>query len=149
MLSYLRNLLMYLVLIVSTSSAIAQVIEIKLDCQISSIKKYSLGISEKQQLSELVEILQHANTLSITPASYNVPSVSTASVSGGFMVFNLSDPNKWDLAIEKTDERRQLIIDRNTGKLFFSSYFKAPNGVSVQSEGNGFCRKVETGNKLF
>ena len=135
-------------LMANMHSVLAQIIDIKLNCLISLTTNYSLGVVEKQQVSELIEIYESGNFLSIIPASDNLASVGTNATQRGFQVLNTSNENKWDLANQKPDIRTQILIDRNTGQIFYSRYFKS-DGVALQTQGNGTCKKIDTGKKLF
>ena len=135
-------------LMASMHSVLAQIREIKLNCQISLITNYTLGSVEKQQVSELIEIYENADYLFIKPASNVLASVSTMASQIGFQVLNTSNENKWELSNQKTDNRIQIIIDRNTGQIFYSRYFKW-DGVASQTQGNGTCKKIDTDKKLF
>ena len=149
MYSYLRNILILLLLILSTSSVLAQVVDIKLNCQISLTTNYSNGVVEKRQTTELIEVRQIHSYLSIFANSDNVANVSTEATSKGFTVLNLSDQNKWDLAIEKTGYMSQIIIDRNTAQIFHKLSFQDPKVGSLRTQGSGNCEKVNTDKKLF
>jgi len=146
---HMRNLLIPLMLVVSTSSVLAQVIDIKLNCQISLTTRYGTGFNEKEQISELIEIYQNASSLFIVSTPGKVVSMSTEAVKKGYQVSNASDQNRWDLTIEKKGIRGQTIIDRNTGQIFSSFDSKHPNGVESHTEGSGICKKVDTNKKLF
>jgi len=145
----MKKYLMPLMLMSSMHSVLAQIIDIKLNCQISLTTNSSDGASEKVQISELVELYQNGGFLSIIPTSDKVSSVSTGATERGYKVFNFSDQNKWSLAKEKTDKRTQIIIDRNTGQMFYSEYFKFSDGIFWKTEGNGTCKKVDIEKKLF
>jgi hypothetical protein len=139
---------MSLVLIVSTSSVLAQVIVIKLNCQISLTRNFSAGSSEKEQLTEIFEIHQLDGFLAIIGTSGDFGAVSTLAIDRGFVVFDYSNENKWDLTNEKEGNRRQIMIDRNTGQIYYSFNFKGTRGPA-QWQGNGSCRKVDIDKKLF
>jgi hypothetical protein len=139
---------MYLVLIVSTSSVLAQAIIIKLNCQISLTRNFSAGGSEKEQLTEIFEIHQLDGFLSIIGTSEDFGAVNTLATRNGFVVSDYSNENKWDLTNEKEGKRTQIIIDRNTGQIYYSNIFKGTRGLA-QWQGNGSCKKVDIDKKLF
>lgn len=144
----MKKYLLPLMLMASMHSVLAQIREIKLNCQISLTTNYSDGSVEKQQVSELIEIYESADYLFIKPASNVLASVSTRASQMGFQVLNTSNENKWELFNQKGDIWAQIIIDRNTGQIFYARYFKA-DGLSLQKQGNGTCKKIDTDKKLF
>jgi len=148
MYSCLRDMLTLVMLTASTSSLLAQVIDIKLSCQISLTSNYSSGAREQDQLSEIFDVYQTSKVLTISSTSNNFPSVHTGNYSG-YSFKNLSDENKWDLTNEKAGVRSQIIIVRNTGQIFSQFDYKASNGFIVQQQGSGNCKKIDTDKKLF
>ena len=134
-----------LTLFFNFNTATAQIIEIKLNCQISLSAEYSTGFREQTQISDIIEIMQTNNYLSIIPSSSELTSVSTGI---GRDVSNFSDQNKWDLSNEKNGTKTQITIDRNTGKIFYYRYFKGER-ASIMFTGYGNCFKVDTNKKMF
>lgn len=148
MYSYLRDMLILFVLMVSTNSLLAQIVNIKLNCQIFITTIYGNGVREQEQLSEIFDVYQNSKHLIINSTTNNFSSVNTANLSG-YSFTNLSDENKWDLTNEKTGARNQVIIIRNTGQIFYQRDFKTSNGLSMQQQGSGNCTKVDTNKKVF
>jgi hypothetical protein len=126
----------------------AQIIDIKLNCQIAVTTTYSNGAREQEQLSEIFDVYQNAKHLIINSTTNNFASVNTGNLSG-YSYTNLSDENKWDLTNEKPGRKSQIIIVRNTGQIFYQRYFKGDQGLSMQIQGSGNCRKIDTDKKLF
>ena len=146
--SNLRNLTIALILICGVSHTPAQVIPLRLSCQISLIINSSSGFREREQHSEVFEIYQTATLLRIKPLTDNFGGVST--LDPDLKIINYSDENKWDLTNEKTFiSNTRIMIDRNTGRIYYLRYFKAPSGNELRSEGNGTCQKIDSDKKLF
>ena len=148
MYSCLRDMLTLVMLTASSSSLLAQVIDIKLNCQISLTTSYSTGAREQEQLSEIFDVYQNFKSLAISATTSNFASVHTGNLPG-LSFTNLSDENKWDLTNQKADFRSQIVIVRNTGQIFYHFNFKTPSGIIALQQGNGTCRKIDTDKKLF
>ena len=143
-----RNLSIALILICGVSHTPAQVAPLRLSCQISLIITSSSGFTERQQHSEVFEIYQTPTLLRIRPSTNNFGGVST--LAPDFKITNYTDENKWDLTNEKTFiSNTRIMIDRNTGRIYYLKYFKAPSGNELRSEGNGTCQKIDSDKKLF
>ncbi len=133
------------------SIAFAQTrLELKLRCDISKTNQYISGTLEKEQHSVVIEIIQDKSFLSILPDSI-LRGVMTKKIAGVFEIYNNSDENKWDLITKAKAEQElketstQIIIDRNTGEIFYEQDFQ---GVLL-SRARGSCTKVEKSKKKF
>ena len=145
---YLNKILTLTFFLCITNFVLAQAINLKLSCQISVTRDYPTGPSEKEHLLEIFELFQNGKYLGITSTTTNFPSVNSSSANG-YISTNLSDPNRWDLTMEKSSDKHQIIIDRNTGQIFISSRISARNGGWINSSGSGLCKKIDTDKKVF
>ena len=130
--------------------------EIKLFCKINLETTYSTGTIEKTYEEELFEITETRGTIIILPNSRasKFSSISNHKHSTTISIKDRSDANKWDIAVSDKNpqgliDEVSFMIDRNTGKIFYSLLSRQPAGAYVKELGYGNCEKVDTSKRKF
>ena len=131
-----------------------QVVDIKLTCDLSLTTRSKTGVVEREKLTDIFEVYQDANSVSILPSSPtgNLGGVSTTRISSTISINNYSDTNKW--SVKNIDRSRNvdsttetiITIDRNSGQIFYYQNFRNGN---LTTEGQGACKKIDTTKRLF
>ena len=131
-----------------------QVVDIKLTCDLSLTHRHKSGTTEREKYTDIFEVYQDANSVSIVPSSPtgNLGGVSTIRIPSTISVNNFSDTNKW--SVKNVDKTRHvdsttetsITIDRNSGQIFYYHNFRNGN---LTIEGQGTCKKIDTTKRLF
>ena len=137
------------------NAAPAYCADIKLLCQLELITTHFTGVTERQRLTEIIEVneisMPNGNyTKIIVSQSNNLSPVFSSSGLPADAFRDFSDENKWDIATKTRSGdgsfyETRYAIDRNTGVISYSLYWR--NRISV--EGRGLCEKAPKERKLF
>ena len=131
-----------------------QIVDIKLTCDLSLTNRAKNGVIEREKKTEIFEVYQNANSVSIVATSVNgnLGSVSTTRITSTISTNNFSNTNKWSVKnVDKTGYadstvETSITIDRNSGQIFYYQNFRNGN---LTTEGQGTCKKIDTTKKLF
>jgi hypothetical protein len=130
--------------------------DIKLFCKINLETTYSTGTIEKTYEEELFEITETRGTIIILPNSRasKFSSISNHKHSTTISIKDRSDANKWDIAVSDKNpqgliDEVSFMIDRNTGKIFYSLLSRQPAGAYLKELGYGNCEKVDMSKRKF
>ena len=131
-----------------------QVVNIKLNCEMTLNKTYKTGPNERTQITEIFEVTQNGNFLQIMPNSTFISALSTQKIDSTISIINHSDNNKWSLRnVEKNGQHDMdtlTTIDRNTGIISYLQTFSNDYGKYwVRTDGTGNCKKVDTTQRRF
>ena len=132
-------------------NALAQV-DIKLSCTLTMTSSYSTGHKEQEIQTEIFDVSQSKGFLAILSTSADFASLSTQKRGIVIDAVDLSDDNRWHLTntiknkINGKLSTHQIIIDRNSGQIFYKSDFEEGR---LMKQGNGNCSKIDTSKKKF
>lgn len=140
------------ILLLSFSSTVFSE-NIKLSCNIDFTKSYFSKSTENKHITDIVTITELGIYKYIRFNSKDLSSVSIPSSVNSFELDN-SDLNKWDITNVMTlnsgdDILTNIKIDRNVGKIWYSSTFTTKNKKTIETFGTGICEKVNVTKKKF
>ena len=142
---------LFLALFTTSFSAFALATEVKLLCKMEMAKTYRGGQLERNRITEIMEVTEIGEYLSIIPQSDNLASVSTSKQQNTISISNFSDRNKWH--IKSTRRNRdggtvitQVSIDRNSGIILYAHDWE---GGIILEKGSGECEKISQEKRKF
>lgn len=142
---------MFISLIGLGINAPAFALEVKLHCSIRFVSTHSNGHVQRENFTDLIDIQDDYEGVTIIPQSENLMSVNTIKTPITLSVNNYSDRNKWHI-IETTQgksgkiARTSINIDRNTGILFYSQDW---GHGKIMYSATGLCEKVDATKRKF
>jgi hypothetical protein len=148
--------LIFIVLLLSPTIGWSEGIT-KLSCDMKITKKYHDGFSETLKYVEVFDIEENKDFILISPTSDNLHFVSNRE-SPEKSVLDSSNSTKWNITnlsrYTKTDKTKitltvTISIDRNTGKVWYSSRYDHVGISSLETTGTGDCEKVDLTKKKF
>ncbi len=146
---YKRSFFPLLLLIYSTI-CFASTEKVKLSCKLEILVIYSDGYREKLNKTALFEVSFSENYLYIASLTDDFASVTTNKRTITKYISNRSDDNRWDLSnhdiLHNDDSFTRIMIDRNTGQILYTRNWK---NSTIETQGHGFCSKVDTSKKKF
>ncbi len=130
--------------------------DIKISCNINLETTYSFDESiKKSHEEEIFTITEINGYVIIVPslASSKFSSISTHKENNTISIKNRSDINKWDITISDKNSGGEIddvsyLIDRNTGKIFYS-LISRHRGQYSKDLGYGNCEPVDMNKKKF
>jgi hypothetical protein len=142
-----RSLQLFLISHVFTTNVFSE--EIKLSCKLQIERTITTGLSERESLTEIIEVIHIGGEVFIAPLSNNIPSVRTKQDRSITKVMNYSDQNKWDIgnSIQFRDGKRaeaRVVIDRNSG-IINTTWITS----GIMELGSGVCEKVTLERRKF
>ncbi len=140
-----------LALFTTSFSASALATEVKLLCKMEMAKTYRGGQLERNRITEIMEVTEMGDYLSIIPQSDNLGSVSTIKHQNTISISNYSDKNKWHIVTEKQNRNGgtyviQVSIDRNSGIILYSHDWERG---TILERGSGDCEKISQEKRKF
>jgi len=144
-----NHLLLALFTIIFSASAFA--IEVKLLCKMEMAKSYRGGQFERDRITEIIEVTEIGEYISIIPQSDSLSSVSTSKNHNTISISNFSDKNKWHIIASRTNRNggtyiTQVSIDRNSGIILYSHDWE---GGTIFEKGSGDCEKISQERRKF
>lgn len=126
-------------------------IEVKLLCKIEMTKTFRGGQLERERITEIMEVTEIGEYISIIPQSDNLGSVSTTKRQNTISIFNFSDRNKWHITATRRNTVggtyiTQISIDRNSGIILYLHDWE--EGTILQ-KGTGECEKISQEKRKF
>jgi hypothetical protein len=142
-----RCLQLFLIPLALTTNVYSE--EIKLSCKLQIERISTSGLSERESLTEIIEVNHIGGEVFIVPLSNNIPAVRTRQNSLITKVVNFSDQNKWDIgnSIQFRDGKiaeARVVIDRNSG--IINTSWKTSGILEL---GSGICEKVALERRKF
>ncbi len=125
--------------------------DVKLLCKLDMAKTYRGGQIERDRITEIFEIKEFVEYLSIIPHSDNLASFSTSKLQNTISISNHSDRNKWHITSSHRNREggtviKQISIDRNSGVILYSYDWE---GGTILERGNGECEKISQEKRKF
>jgi hypothetical protein len=137
----------FLITLLSIFSGIAYAqVDIKLSCQLSVSTIYFNGTREQDIKNVVFDVFENNRFLSIISTHGDFGSVSTKNYPHTLRITNFSNENRWDLTVDTNISSTKIIIDRNSGQIFYSHNF---NEGRIYTQANGICNKIDTKIKKF
>ncbi len=121
----------------------------KLSCHVDVKTTLPSGNTEKNSGNIVVQIDTNNDVTFILGTGAGLDIAVTSQSSAVVAAMDVSDDGKWDLTNTTTRKDgsevvSQLVIDRNTGDLYFQRIYK-----SMQVEATGTCKKVDLRSRKF
>lgn len=130
--------------------------EIKLSCNLNLVRNFSSGYSEKENITDIIEVSIHPRGKFILPKVLSSVHVLEPEVDPNYSAIDQSDLNKWEISItnrrgtkEISSVQTRFFIDRNSGLITYDSTTNFFNGDWLMTTGNGNCSKVDLTKKKF
>jgi hypothetical protein len=146
----LKSLINFLPFIfVFLSGGVQAQVDIKLNCTLTVIHTFSSGNREQESIKVILDVFQNNKHLAILSSSNDMASVTTIKRPSIESIVDVSDDNKWNLTNTTVGDKTatsQIIIDRNTGQIF---YYRDFNNSSISTKGDGTCFKIDKSKKKF
>lgn len=138
----------------------AHALELKLQCNMTSVSRSSYGV-EKEQGIATVEILELPKFRSIiidsgTDSLVNSVTSGGAVTSRRIITSDFSDNNKWDISNTNSStnpninkRESSIVVNRINGQVISKATTIFNDGNSVDFSASGFCVKLDTTKKKF
>ena len=137
-------------LLIYSNICIALEVKVKLSCQLEILKIYSTGSREKLNMTALFDVSYWENFLYIASLTDEFASVISKQSGLTQYVLNRSDDNRWDLLnhdiANGNTHITRIIIDRNTGQILYNRNWR---DYTIETQGSGFCSKIDTSKRKF
>ena len=126
--------------------------EIKLSCRIKLVTENWDGTISREEFNDVIEISDRGVDKFIIPSSDKLGTVITKKHYPTSIIDDSSTPSKWDITVTEENRgigvRNSMIIDRNTGNIWYSSSTTMKGNVLTKSA-SGSCQKIDVSKKKF